>query len=131
MNRPISHMMTKTIWTVDTEDTVEKVDTVLTSHRLSAVPVVDAEGVIFGIISTVDLLLFHMANKNPKNVHAWEVCSYKPITVSPDTSSTDVANIMIKQRVHHILIVENGKLVGIVSALDFVKKNTLEVVTQL
>jgi signal-transduction protein with cAMP-binding, CBS, and nucleotidyltransferase domain len=126
MDKPISHMMAETVWTVDTEDTVEKVDTLLTSHRLSAVPVVDAKGVTFGIISSLDLLHFHAAKKNPKAVRAWELCTYRPIAVSPETSVAEVAKLMIKNRIHHILITENGTVRGIVSALDFVEQYVLK-----
>ncbi len=126
MDRPISHMMAKAVWTVDSEDTVEKVDTMLTSHKLSAVPVVDAKGVIFGIISSLDLLHFQGAKKNPKAVRAWELCTYRPIAVSPETPVVEVAKLMIKNRIHHILITENGMLRGIVSALDFVEQYVLK-----
>jgi len=126
MDRPISQMMAKTVWTVGTEDTIENVDTMLTSHKLSAVPVVDAKGVVFGIVSSLDLLHFHAAKKNPKAVRAWELCTYKPIAVSPETSVVEVAELMIKNKIHHILITENGTLRGIVSALDFVEQYVLK-----
>jgi CBS-domain-containing membrane protein len=126
MNRPISHMMAKTVLTAGTEDTIENVDTLLTSHRLSAVPIVDAKGAIFGIVSSLDLLHFNATRKNPKAVRAWELCTYKPIAVSPETPVAEVAKLMIKNKIHHILIIENGMLRGIVSALDFVEHYVLK-----
>jgi CBS domain-containing protein len=119
-------MMAKTVWTVDTEDTVEKVDAMLISHKVSALPVVDAKGAVFGIVSSLDLLHFHAAKKNPKAVRAWELCTHKPIAVSPQTSVAEVARLMIKNRIHHVLITENGTLRGIVSALDFVEQYVLK-----
>jgi CBS-domain-containing membrane protein len=59
-------MMTKSGQTADTEDTVERVEELLRSHRLSSVPVVDAKGAIFGIISASDLLHFHWMRKTPR-----------------------------------------------------------------
>ena len=125
MSKPISHMMTKNVWKVGSEDTIESVDAMLISHKLSAVPVVDAKGAVFGIISSADLLHFHAARKNPKAVRAWELCTYKPIAVSPETSVMDVAKLMIKNKIHHILITQDGTLRGIVSALDFVEQYVL------
>ena len=122
MDKPISDMMAKTIWMVSTEDTIEKVGAMFASHKLSAVPVVDAKGVIFGIISSRDLLHFQATKKNPKAVNAWELCTYRPIAVSPETPVAEVAKLMIKNKIHHILITENGTLRGIVSALDFVEQ---------
>ncbi len=126
MNKPISHMMTKSVWTVDTQDTVEKVEHLLNSHRLSSVPVVDSKGVIFGIISAPDLVLFHSGRKNPKAILAWEICTYKPIEVGPTTPVGDVARLMVKNRVHHVVVTENRKVQGFVSSLDFVEQYVLK-----
>jgi CBS domain-containing protein len=126
MNRPISHIMTKTVWTVALEDTAEKVEELLNRRLLSAVPVVDEKGGVFGIISAADILHLHAAKRNPKAVRAWELCTYKPIAVRPDTSVGEVAGLMVKNRIHHVPVTENGKLCGIVSALDFVEQFVLK-----
>jgi predicted transcriptional regulator len=125
MVKSISDMMTKDVWTVDTEDTVDKIDVMFALHNVSSAPVMDARGDVFGIISAVDLLHFHAAHKSPKAVKAWELCTYRPIAVSPETSAVEVAKLMMNNKVHHILITENGTLHGIVSSLDFVKQYAL------
>lgn len=126
MNQPISRIMAKNVWTAAMEDTVEKVEELLNRRSLSAVPVVDEVGEIFGIISVADILHLHAAKKNPRAVRAWELCTYKPIAVSPATSIGEVARLMIKHKFHHVPVVENGKLCGIVSALDFVEQYVLK-----
>ena len=103
---------------------------VVSSHKLSAVPVVDAENGIFGIISSRDLLKFFVEKKNPKSVRAWELCSHKIVSVSPDTSDLEVAELMIQNKIHHILVTENGTLKGIVSALDFVRQYVIDARTE-
>ena len=118
-------MMAKAVWTVDSEETIEKVEALVNRRKLSAVPVVDAQGAVFGILSLLDLLHFHAAKKNPKAVRAWELCTYKPISVAPETQIAAVAQLMLTNKIHHILVVEGGKLQGIVSALDFVEQYVL------
>jgi CBS domain-containing protein len=118
-------MMAKTVWTAASEDTVEKVEELMNRRSLSALPVVDERGGVFGIISSADLLHFYAAKRNPKAVRAWELCTYKPIAVHPDTSVGEVASLMIKNKIHHVPVTENGKLCGIVSALDFVEQFVL------
>ena len=126
MDRPISYLMTKSVWTADCEDTVERVEELLNSHRLSFVPIVDSKGVIFGIISASDLAHFHAARKNPKAVRAWEICTHKPIEVGPTATVGDVARLMVKNKIHHVVISENRSVVGFVSSLDFVEQYVLK-----
>jgi CBS domain-containing protein len=125
MHEPISHVMSKTVWTAAMEETADKVEDLLSRHSLSAVPVVDEDGGIFGIISAADMLHLHAAKKNPKTIRAWELCTYRPIAVRPETSVGEVARMMIKHKIHHVPVTENGKLCGIVSALDFVERFVL------
>lgn len=123
MDIPISSMMEKQTKTVAMDDSIAHVEDVLRLNYLSALPVVDrANGAAIGIISTRDLMRFHIEKRDPNAVHAWEVCSYKPVEVGPDVSVNQVARLMINKGIHHILITENKEILGIVSALDFVKK---------
>ena len=118
--------MTKNVWTADVQDTVEYVEELLTSRRPSSVPVVDSKGAIFGIISASDLVHFHAARKNPKAVRAWEICTYKPIEVGPTVPVGEVAGLMVKNKIHHVVVSENGSVVGFVSSLDFVEQYVLK-----
>ncbi len=125
MNNSISDIMTKSVTTVDTEDTVEKVENLLNAHRLSSVPVVDSKGVIFGIISASDMVHFHSTRKNSKVIRAWEICTHKTIEVNPTTPVRDVARLMVKNRIHHVVVTENGRVKGFISSLDFVEQYLL------
>lgn len=126
MNQPISRVMAKTVWTAGMEDTAETVEELLNRRSLSAVPVVDENGQVFGIVSAADILHLRAAKKNPRAVRAWELCTYKPITVNPETSIGEVARLMIKHKIHHVPVVDSGKLCGFVSALDFVEQYVLK-----
>ncbi len=126
MNNPISDMMTKSVWTANTEDTIDKVEDLLNLHRISSVPVVDSEGVIFGIISAPDLIHFHAERKNAKAIRAWEICMHRPIEVSPSMPIGDVAKLMVNNRIHHVVVTENRRVQGFVSALDFVEQYVLQ-----
>lgn len=123
MNRTISSMMTKQTVSVAMDDSITQVENVLRSNNLSAVPVLErANGAALGIISSRDLTRFHFEKKDAGAVHAWEICSYKPLEVSPDALASEVARLMLSKGVHHILVTENRAIVGIVSALDFVRQ---------
>ena len=125
MDKPISEMMTKSVWTVLEDDTVERVGDLMARHHLSSVPVVDGKGAIFGIVSNADLLRFRDARGNPKVTRAWELCTFRPIEAGPATPSRQVAGMMVQHKVHHVVITEDRKVIGYVSALDFVEQYLL------
>lgn len=122
MPQYVSEIMTRDVETIEMETTIDRVEALFTAHQRSFVPVVDAHGEIFGIISSGDLRRFHAEKKNPKAVRAWELCTCRPKSVRPDTSLSEVAELMLKQKIHHVLIAENGNLHGLVSSLDFVRQ---------
>ncbi len=49
-----------------------------------------------------------------------EVMSPVPVTVEVDTAISEVARLMVTERIHRVLVTDRGRLVGIVSALDLV-----------
>lgn len=120
MDKPISALMEKNIILVDMNDTIDQVSALLDAHKLSCVPVVDANGNCFGVISLPDLLHFQRLHKNAKNVRAWEVCSHKVIEAEPDVSVNEVARLMLHNKIHHLVIIENKLIIGIVSSLDLI-----------
>jgi len=121
MDAPVSSVMTQCVFTVDTQDTIEKVEAVMNSHGLSSVPVVDEQNITFGIISAADLVHFHSGKKNPKAVRAWEMCTYKPLEASPDVPIREVAALMVDHHIHHVIVTEHRVVKGFVSSLDLIR----------
>jgi predicted transcriptional regulator len=118
----ISTMMKTQVWTVGMDDTVHEVEEFMASHGLSWVPVRDPAGTIVGVIATADLLQFHIRRGDPSATVAWSICTYKPISVAPGTSVSEVARLMLNQKVHHVVVADGDRLVGVVSSLDFVRQ---------
>ena len=126
MNKPISSLMEKHVTTVDVDDTIDRIEELLDSHKLSCVPVVDSKGNCFGVISSPDLVHLHTIRKNPRVERAWEVCTHKIIEVNPDIAVKEAAELMVKNKIHHIVIVDNGIIRGIVSSVDIVEEYLLK-----
>lgn len=123
MDKPISSLMTSPVRTVRADDTVEQVAAELRQHKLSFAPVVASPGnTVVGIISITDLLHLQAAKRDPKSVHAWEICSYKPLEVGPHTPVGEVARMMVERGVHHVVVTEDGNIRGVVSSIDFVRQ---------
>ena len=122
MNAPISSMMNSPVLTVSMDDKVQAIEQFMHRHHLSWVPVREPNGAIIGVVSAAELMQFHALKKDPAAVAAWQVCSYKPLTVSAEASIAEVARLMLEQRLHHVIVTDRGTSVGIVSSLDFVRR---------
>lgn len=121
MNTTISSLMQRRVWSVDMDDTVAQVDALLAEHGLSWAPVLDAGRAVVGVISATDLLQFHAQERDPAAVRAWQLCTYKPISVDQATPLGEVARVMVERRIHHVVVTGDAGLVGVVSSLDFVR----------
>jgi len=121
MSPPIASLMERRVWSVDMDDTVADVESLFAREGLSWAPVLESKCTIVGVISASDLLQFHAQGQDPAAVRAWQLCSYKPITVSPDTPVSEVARRMIEQKIHHVVVIDNEGIAGVVSSLDFVR----------
>lgn len=122
MNKPISTMVQARAMAVDMDATIADVEEVFRRNAISALLVNDAKGKVVGIISVRDLAQFRHDKRDPARVRAWEICTYNPLQVAPDTPISEVAALMVASGIHHVLVADQQGAAGIVSALDFVKR---------
>ncbi len=113
--------MERQVWAVDMDDTVAEVASLFARQGLSWAPVLESRRTIVGAISASDLLQLNAQGQDPTAVRAWQRCSYKPISVSPDTPVSEVARLMIESKIHHVVVMDGGGIAGVVSSLDFVR----------
>ena len=113
--------MQRRVWSAGLDDTVQAVEEQMVAKRLSWVPVLESNGVFLGVISASDLLRFHADKKDPSKVCAWELCTYKPITVRADATVSEVAALMVEKSIHHVVVTEGAEIQGVLSSLDFVR----------
>ncbi len=121
MSQTISSLMQREVCAVDPDATVQSVEALMVARGLSWVPVADKSGAALGVISSTDLLRFHADGKQATTVCAWQICTYKPITVSADTAVSEVARLMVDTGIHHVVVTKGTDIKGVVSSLDFVR----------
>lgn len=110
----VSEIMTTPVITVHADDTAARIAATLSEHRISAVPVVDEEGAVIGLVSEYDLLV------RPAGSTAREVMTKAVLSVTEDTDVDHVRHLLVDRRIHRVPVVSAGKLVGIVSRADIV-----------
>jgi len=121
MTQTISALMQRAVCTVGMDESAAEIEKLLVARKLSWAPVMDADGTAIGVVSAADLLKFHAEGRDPLAVPAWQLCSYRPISVGIDTPVHEVARLMVDRHVHHVVVTEGSSVVGVVSSLDFVR----------
>lgn len=127
---PISHIMTKTVVTVNENDGLRKVVEKLKKHNIRHIPIVRSKEVV-GIISRTDInrLTFGALFEGQEGADEAildmltiaQVMTSKPKTISSDTIIKDSAEIFVKEEFHALPVVDNGELKGIVTTTDILR----------
>jgi CBS domain-containing protein len=114
--------------TVAPNQTVTAIVKVLTQHRIGAVPVVDEQGQIIGIISERDIIRGMAQHADAVlTLAADRLMSRDVKTCSSEDQLDDLMEVMTRQRIRHLPVVADGALHGIVSIGDVVKQRLEEV----
>ena len=94
----------------------------LVFHRIGALPVVDHDKILKGIISERDIIRQLHASKNFKDLLVGSVMTRNLITCNLDARANEIMELMTEYRIRHILIAEGKKLLGIISIGDVVSR---------
>jgi CBS domain-containing protein len=110
------------IISVKPENTITEVVKVLAEKRIGAVLVIDSAEKLVGILSERDIvrtLAKHAAGTF--DMSAAQLMTPNPTTTSPHNTVAEAMEIMSDGRFRHLPVMDNGKLVGLVSIGDVVK----------
>jgi CBS domain-containing protein len=137
-------IMTTRVVSVRPETSVKEVTANLLAHRISAVPVIDRDDRLVGIISEGDLLrrveigtagrqrswwlsLFisdaELADEFTKShgYTAADIMTRDVVTVGEETSLSDIAEVLESRHIKRVPVVRLGRVVGIVSRANLVQ----------
>jgi CBS domain-containing protein len=116
MNVKINDLMAKRVITAQPHHTVEHLRKLMQRNRIHAVPIVGPAGEAVGIVSTADLsadLKSGAPAKSIMNVSVRTVPAYNDAHVA--------ARIMRRNRIHHVVVTHEKKVVGVISSFDLLK----------
>jgi CBS domain-containing protein len=119
--RTVGQFMSTDLFTMRPDDLVDFAASVMDWRHIRHVPVEDEEGHLVGLVSHRDLLrlLARGAHERSESVTVRSIMKTAPVTVSPQTPTLEAIALMRAQKVGCLPVVEDGALVGIVTAQDF------------
>ena len=144
---PVSTIMTTDTITMTPDQSVPEAADLLAEHRIGAVPVLDADGRLVGLLRDEDLMVsearLHVPSVIeflgaelvwPPSVHRYEeeLRKFAASTVAevmatefehlaPSDSIESAATLMHDKGISHLPVVDNGRLVGIVARGDLIR----------
>ena len=141
----VEEIMTRPPITVDGDTAVDQVAAIMAEHKISGVPVLDQNGELLGMITEEDLIVrnarlhlptfltlldsvipirgrheFDEQVRHTLATRAVEVMSERLYTVTPATDVADAASLMVERHANPLPVVEQGRLVGVVSRADII-----------
>ena len=115
MTVKVNEIMVSGVMTTTASQTTGHVRKVMTQHRISSLPVVNPGGEAVGIVTARDLL----GASDTRSVG--QVMSRKLHTVPQHADVSLAARIMRNHRIHHVVVVHEKKVVGILSSFDLLR----------
>jgi len=156
------NIMNRNLVVTGPECTLITASELMAHHRVGALPVVERDGRVLGVLTATDVVSAHARELPPVEPETVGPEPYEPtapadaaywyhlglaearrrlaeraepgalellvsdvyspgaIAVSPETPLAEMARLMSHHRIHHVVVLEEGRLAGIVSALDLV-----------
>jgi CBS domain-containing protein len=125
MTMKIKEIMTTDVRAVSANDSISEAANIMKQLDVGAVPVLDNH-LLVGIITDRDLVLRAIAEGKNSDERVSTIMTKNITTVSPDTDVHKAADLMASQQIRRLPIVENGRLVGIVSIGDMAVEDIFE-----
>ena len=112
---------TNTIFSVRSSDSVEVALLLMRDNRVRSVLVID-DGVLMGIVSQGDCAIkVLLPHHNPTQVAVSQIMTPNPLTLTLSNTLDECMAIMVHKHIRHLPVVENNKVLGVVSIGDLVK----------
>jgi CBS domain-containing protein len=136
----VRDVMTVEVVSAAPDTPLKEVARLLAEHGISGLPVVGGDGRVVGVVSEADFLLRDSAPERPSlfaslfegadarrareeklgATTAGEAMSEPAIVIGPDEPASQAGALLTKHRINRLPVVEDGRLVGIISRADVV-----------
>jgi CBS domain-containing protein len=113
-------IMTRQVLCLDPDAPLDQALWSFNVNEISGAPVRAADGRLIGVLSRTDLV-------DRARVHLEEPCSVADAmtpavwSVPPDAPVADIIGMMVAKNIHRVLVVDGGRLEGIVTAMDVLR----------
>ncbi len=118
----VKEVMTANPRTVKPGESIQAAAVVMREQDAGAVPVVEDDGRLIGMITDRDIVVRAVASGRPPSEPVREVLTSDLVVATPDMSTKEAAKLMAEHQVRRLPVVDKDRLVGIISIGDLAVK---------
>lgn len=122
------------VWSVDVDEPVLEAIQIMADRHIGALPVL-RNGELAGMVSERDYARkVILLGRSSAETSVWEIMTSPVVTVGPGEDIHKCMELMTDQRIRHLPVVEEGRMVGVISIGDLVRaviEEQQETITQL
>jgi CBS domain-containing protein len=118
MTQPIRNVMSKNVFKLPATATVADAAKAMRDSNVGSV-IIEEQGKLFGLVTDRDIVVRTIADgRDPTTTRLSDTCSKTLVSLGPEDDTDRAVEIMRERSVRRIPVVENGKVIGIVSLGD-------------
>ena len=122
----VSEIMTKDVLLLDADDPIREAEKTFRNHFLRHAPVM-SDGELVGMLSIVDLNNRQESNEEAEGdphfitARVEQLMTPDPVSIQSDSTIREVATLFMENEFHAIPVLEDDRIVGIISTTDIIK----------
>ena len=132
--RHLLHRKGYDVWSVDVDEPVLEAIQIMADRHIGALPVL-RNGELAGMVSERDYARkVILLARSSAETSVWEIMTSPVVTVGPGEDIHRCMELMTEQRIRHLPVIEEGRMVGVISIGDLVRaviEEQQETITQL
>ena len=109
------------VWSVDAEVPVLEAIQMMADKHVGALPVTRG-GELVGVVSERDYARkVVLLGRSSAETQVWQIMSAPVVTAAPDDGVRHCMQVMTEKRIRHLPVVEDGRMIGMISIGDLVR----------
>ena len=123
----VRDLMNQSVVSITPAESASLAARLLSRHNIGSLPVCGEDGGLRGMVTDRDIVLRCVAaEEDPAQTPVRDIMTRSCTTVAPGDDCREATRLMSAQQVRRLPVVEDGRLVGIVSLADLAKSRRLD-----
>ena len=112
----------RSVESVSKDTSIQELLDTISWDRITCIVVFDDDKQVVGVLTEKDMVFAESLAIKKKDIKAWQVCTRDIVKISPEDTILGAANLMVQNKVNHVLVMTGDYVEGVVTSLDILKE---------